>query len=71
MAQQDRPEAYPARSEAYSNAVVKELRRYLRVLPADAEVVAHCQGADCVYADHVVRELNRKGFRACRLIDGL
>ena len=47
-----------------------ELRRHLRALPKDAEIVAYCRGPYCVYADDAVRELNRRGFRARRLIDG-
>jgi rhodanese-related sulfurtransferase len=47
-----------------------ELRRQLRALPKDTDVVAYCRGPYCVYADDAVRELNRKGFRARRLIDG-
>jgi rhodanese-related sulfurtransferase/DNA-binding MarR family transcriptional regulator len=49
---------------------VAELRRHLRALPKDADVVAYCRGPYCVYADDAVRELTRKGFRARRLIDG-
>ena len=49
---------------------ITELRRQLRVLPKSSEVVAYCRGPYCVYADDAVRELNRKGFRARRLIDG-
>ena len=49
---------------------VAELRRHLRALPKDVEVVAYCRGPYCVYADEAVRELARKGFRARRLIDG-
>ena len=49
---------------------ITELRRQLRALPKDGEVVAYCRGPYCVYADDAVRELNRKGFRARRLIDG-
>lgn len=49
---------------------IGELRRHLRALPADVEVVAYCRGPYCVYADEAVRALNRKGFRARRLIDG-
>jgi rhodanese-related sulfurtransferase/predicted transcriptional regulator len=49
---------------------IGELRRQLRALPRDAEVVAYCRGPYCVYADEAVRELNRKGFRARRLIEG-
>jgi rhodanese-related sulfurtransferase/DNA-binding transcriptional ArsR family regulator len=47
-----------------------ELRRHLRALPKAGDVVAYCRGPYCVYADDAVRELNRKGFRARRLIDG-
>ena len=49
---------------------ITELRRQLRALPRDADVVAYCRGPYCVYADDAVRELSRKGFRARRLIDG-
>jgi rhodanese-related sulfurtransferase/DNA-binding MarR family transcriptional regulator len=49
---------------------ISELRRHLRALPKDAEVVAYCRGPYCVYADDAVRELNRRGFRAQRLEDG-
>jgi rhodanese-related sulfurtransferase len=49
---------------------ITELRRRLRSLPKDADVVAYCRGPYCVYADDAVRELRRKGFRARRLVDG-
>jgi rhodanese-related sulfurtransferase len=49
---------------------ITELRKHLRALPKDAEVVAYCRGPYCVYADDAVRELNRKGFSARRLVDG-
>ena len=49
---------------------IGELRRHLRALPKDTEVVAYCRGPYCVYADDAVRELNRCGFRARRLVDG-
>jgi len=49
---------------------ITELRRQLRALPKDGDVVAYCRGPYCVYADDAVRELNRMGFRARRLIDG-
>src|SRR5215467_12288759 len=49
---------------------VTELRRHLRALPADADIVAYCRGPYCVYADEAVQELTRLGFRARRLIDG-
>ena len=49
---------------------ISELRRNLRALPKDVEVVAYCRGPYCVYADDAVRELNRRGYRAQRLEDG-
>ncbi len=67
-----RPEAeYSAGHIAGARSVpITELRRHLRVLPKEADVVAYCRGPYCVYADDAVRELNRRGFRARRLIDG-
>jgi rhodanese-related sulfurtransferase len=67
-----RPEAeYLAGHVAGARSVpVAELRRHLRALPKDAEVVAYCRGPYCVYADEAVRELGRRGFRARRLTDG-
>ncbi len=47
-----------------------ELRRHLRAIPNDADVVAYCRGPYCVFADDLVRELNRRGYRARRLEDG-
>jgi rhodanese-related sulfurtransferase/DNA-binding transcriptional ArsR family regulator len=49
---------------------IDELRKHLRALPQDVEVVAYCRGPYCVYADDAVRELTRKGFDARRLSDG-
>jgi rhodanese-related sulfurtransferase/DNA-binding transcriptional ArsR family regulator len=49
---------------------ISELRRHLRSLPMEVDVVAYCRGPYCVYADAAVRELNRKGFDARRLVDG-
>jgi len=49
---------------------IADLRRHLRALPKDIEVVAYCRGPYCVYADDAVRELKRRGFRARRLNDG-
>lgn len=46
------------------------VRRHLRALPRDAELVAYCRGHYCVYADDAVRELLRRGYRARRLEDG-
>jgi rhodanese-related sulfurtransferase len=65
------PEEYAAGHITGAQSVpIAELRRHLRALPKHSEVVAYCRGPYCVYADDAVRELNRKGFRARRLIDG-
>lgn len=47
-----------------------EVRRRLRDVPADAEVVAYCRGPFCVYVDDAVRQLRKEGRRAARLEDG-
>lgn len=47
-----------------------EVRRRLRSVPKDAQVVAYCRGPYCVFADDAVRELRAKGRRARRLEDG-
>lgn len=47
-----------------------EVRRRLRDLPPDSDVVAYCRGSFCAYADDAVRALRRKGHRARRLEEG-
>src|SRR4029079_5119923 len=47
-----------------------EVRQRLRTIPKDKEIVAYCRGPFCVYADDVVRSLQRRGIRARRLEDG-
>ena len=49
---------------------ISELRKHLKALPSDAEVVAYCRGPYCVYADDAVRQLAKRGFKAARLQDG-
>jgi rhodanese-related sulfurtransferase/DNA-binding HxlR family transcriptional regulator len=49
---------------------VTELRRRLRTLPKNVDVVAYCRGHYCVYADNAVRQLGRRGYHAKRLEDG-
>jgi rhodanese-related sulfurtransferase len=65
------PAEFAAGHIAGSRSVpVAELRRHLRALPKDVEVVAYCRGPYCAYADDAVRELTKKGFNARRLSDG-
>lgn len=47
-----------------------EVRKRLRTVPKDGEIVAYCRGPFCVYADEVVRNLRRRGIRARRLEEG-
>ena len=65
-----RPEYAAGHIQGAHSVPIGELRRHLRALPKDAEVVAYCRGPYCVYADEAVRELRRRGFRAHRLEDG-
>jgi rhodanese-related sulfurtransferase/DNA-binding transcriptional ArsR family regulator len=48
-----------------------ELRRRLRELPRDRDVVAYCRGPYCAFAHKAVRILQQAGFHARRLEDGL
>ena len=67
-----RPEAeFAAAHIAGARSVpIRDLRKHLKALPEDCEVVAYCRGPYCVYADDAVRELRRRGFDARRLEDG-
>jgi rhodanese-related sulfurtransferase/DNA-binding transcriptional ArsR family regulator len=49
---------------------ITELRRHLRELPRDADIVAYCRGPYCVYANDAVTQLRKRGYRAQRLQDG-
>jgi rhodanese-related sulfurtransferase/DNA-binding transcriptional ArsR family regulator len=50
---------------------IDELLERLAELPADAEVVAYCRGAYCVFAHDAVRLLTAHGRRAVRLTEGM
>ena len=65
-----RPEYAAGHISGARSVPIAELRRQLRALPKEGEVVAYCRGPYCVYADDAVRQLNRRGFKARRLIDG-
>lgn len=47
-----------------------DLRKRLRDIPEDSQVVAYCRGPYCAFADDAVRLLRRRGRRAARLEDG-
>ena len=48
-----------------------ELRRKLRLLPKDQNIVAYCRGPYCVLAVEAVEFLRSKGFTARRLSDSV
>ncbi|MBB6351203.1 ArsR/SmtB family transcription factor [Nonomuraea muscovyensis] len=50
---------------------IDELPDRLNELPADAEIVAYCRGAYCVFAPEAVRLLTGNGLQARRLTEGM
>jgi len=50
---------------------LNELRKTLRSIPRDQEVVAYCHGPYCVLALEAVEFLRAKGYSATRLDDGI
>ena len=52
------------------NVPLSDLKRRLRELPRDQEIVAYCRGPYCVLSYEAVAELRRRGFKAFRLEDG-
>jgi len=52
------------------NLPLSELKRRLRELPQDQEIVAYCRGPYCVLSYEAVAELRKRGFKAFRLEDG-
>ena len=50
---------------------ITELRRQLRALPKDGDVVAYCRGPYCVYADQALALLQAHGRRGVRLEEGV
>lgn len=52
------------------NMPLGELKRRLRELPRDREIVAYCRGPYCVLAYEAVAALRKRGFKAFRLEEG-
>ena len=50
---------------------LKDLGFMLAKLPKGKEIVAYCRGPYCVLSVEAVEELNRKGYRAIRLEEGV
>lgn len=52
------------------NLPLGQLKRRLRELPRDQEIVAYCRGQYCVLSYETVAELRKRGFKAYRLEEG-
>ena len=52
------------------NIPLRDLKRRLRELPRDREIVAYCRGPWCVLAFEAVALLRQRGLKARRLEDG-
>jgi len=52
------------------NIPLRELKRRLRDLPKNREIVAYCRGPYCVLAFEAVALLRKQGFKVRRLEDG-
>jgi rhodanese-related sulfurtransferase len=50
---------------------IDELEARLDELPREPEIIAYCRGPYCFFADEAVTLLQKHGYRARRLIDGL
>ena len=50
---------------------INELETRLDELPRDQEIIAYCRGPYCVFADEAVTLLQKHGYRARRLVEGL
>ena len=50
---------------------VPELKRRLREIPKDRDVIAYCRGRYCVYSLEAVTLLRKQGYRARRAEEGL
>ncbi|MPZ70709.1 MAG: ArsR family transcriptional regulator, partial [Actinobacteria bacterium] len=50
---------------------VAELKRRLKELPKNKEIVAYCRGSFCAFAPEAARLLEQKGYRARVLDAGL
>lgn len=50
---------------------ISELKKELRNLPKDKEIVAYCRGPYCFFANEAVELLKQQGFKASRLKDSV
>jgi rhodanese-related sulfurtransferase len=66
-----RDEYEAAHIEGARSIPLKELEAQLSQLPKNTEVVAYCRGPFCVLSVEAVALLEKKGYKATRLADGL
>lgn len=68
-----RPETeYAAGHLPYAQSMpVSEVQKRLAELPRDKPVVAYCRGPFCLMAKEAVELLNKEGFKAVRMEDGV
>jgi rhodanese-related sulfurtransferase/DNA-binding transcriptional ArsR family regulator len=52
------------------NMPVSEIKKRLKEIPKDQEIVAYCRGPYCLMAFEAVVELRKRGRNARRLVDG-
>lgn len=48
-----------------------ELDDYLQDLPQDTEIAAYCRGPYCVFTAQAVEQMQKKGFKAYRIEEGI
>lgn len=66
------PEEYAAGHVTGAVSIpVAELKRRLKELPKDREIVAYCRGPFCAFSHEAVELLRRRGYDARTLEDGL
>lgn len=50
---------------------MEELDSYLQDLPRDTEIAAYCRGPHCVFTAQAVEQMQKKGFKAYRIEEGV
>ncbi|MBE1442753.1 ArsR/SmtB family transcription factor [Paenibacillus sp. OAS669] len=50
---------------------MEELDDYLQNLPKDTEIAAYCRGPYCVFTTQAVEQMQKKGFKAYRIEEGV
>ena len=65
-------EEFDAAHLPYARSIpLPELEKRLKELPKDRDVVAYCRGPFCLMSDEAVRLLQKKGYKARKIFDGV